>query len=312
MDKTKKAVIDIGTNTFHLLIATVDEDNNIDVIYKNTIAVKLGEGGVNKGFITPEAYQRGIDALVSFRKALDEFQMNAVKATATAAVRGASNGQQFIDDAFEKAHVKIDIIDGLREATYIYQGAKGADVLNNETALIMDIGGGSVEFILCNENKIFWKKSYPLGAARLLADYYKHENAIDATTVSEMENAFDLMLVELQQEIEKLKPTKLIGTAGSFDSYANIISARKNEIFDAGNTKSFNHQFDEFNYLLQEIIASTHQQRAEMQGLITLRTDMILMASILTKFILKQSGITQIVTCTYSLKEGLLLSDNFE
>jgi exopolyphosphatase/guanosine-5'-triphosphate,3'-diphosphate pyrophosphatase len=308
MDKTKKAVIDIGTNTFHLLIATVDEDNNIDVIYKNTIAVKLGEGGVNKGFITPEAYQRGIDALVSFRKALDEFQMNAVKATATAAVRGASNGQAFIDDALSKANIKIELIDGLKEAEYIYQGAKGADVLNNETALIMDIGGGSVEFILCNQNKIFWKNSYPLGAARLLADYYQHENAIDSVTVSEMENAFELMLADLQVQIKKLNPTKLVGTAGSFDSYANIISVRKNEIFDAGNTKSFNHQFYQFSSLLQELIASTHQQRAEMDGLIPLRTDMILMASILTNFILKQSGITQIVTCTYSLKEGLLLS----
>lgn len=305
----KKAVIDIGTNTFHLLIATVDEDNNIDVIYKNTIAVKLGEGGVNKGFITPEAYQRGIDALILFREALDQHQMDSVKATATAAVRGASNGQAFIDDALSKANIKIDIIDGLKEAEYIYQGAKGAGVLNNETALIMDIGGGSVEFILCNKNKIFWKKSYLLGAARLLADYYQHENAIDSVTVSEMENAFELMLADLQVQIKKLNPTKLIGTAGSFDSYANIISVRKNEIFDAGNTKSFNHKFNEFDNLLQEIIASTHQQRTEMQGLIPLRTDMIVMASILTNFILKQSGITQIVTCTYSLKEGLLLSN---
>ena len=122
-----------------------------------------------------------------------------------------------------------------------------------------------------------------------------------------MEKAFELTLVELQSEIDKLNPKKLIGTAGSFDSYANIISVRENKIFDASNTKDFNHQFDQFNDLLEEIIASTHQQRTEMQGLIPLRTDMILMASILTKFILKQSGIKQIVTCTYSLKEGLLL-----
>lgn len=306
--KNKKAVIDIGTNTFHLLIANVDENKNIDVVYKNTIAVKLGEGGVNKGFITPEAYQRGIDALILFRKALDEHQMDSVKATATAAVRDASNGRDFIADALTKANIKIEIIDGLKEAEYIYQGAKGAGVLNGETAMIMDIGGGSIEFILCNQNEIFWKKSYPLGAARLLADYYQHENAIDATTVAEMEKAFELMLVELQSAIEKLNPTKLIGTAGSFDSYANIVSVRKNKIFDAGYTKSITHNFDEFSSLLKEIIASTHQQRKEMEGLIPLRVDMILMASILTNFIIKQSGIQEVITCTYSLKEGLLLS----
>ncbi len=305
----KKAVIDIGTNTFHLLIAKVDEDKNIDVIYKNTIAVKLGEGGVNKGFITPEAYQRGIDALILFRKALDEHKVESVKATATAAVRGASNGEDFIDEALQKANIQIEIIDGLKEAEYIYTGAKGAGVLNDETALIMDIGGGSVEFIICNQNQIFWKKSYLLGAARLLADYYQHENAIDKTTITAMEKAFKATLEDLQVEIKKLNPVKLIGTAGAFDSYASIVATRKQKVFNASISKSFNYKFDDFDSLLKEIIGSTHQQRVEIEGLIPLRTDMILMASILTHFILKQSGIKDVITCTYSLKEGLILSE---
>ena len=99
MNSKTKAVIDIGTNTFHLLIAQVDEDKNIQVIHKNTIAVKLGEGGVNKGFITEAAYQRGIDALIQFRKELNDNGIKDVFATATAAVRDASNGQEFIDMA---------------------------------------------------------------------------------------------------------------------------------------------------------------------------------------------------------------------
>ncbi|HET8828648.1 MAG TPA: exopolyphosphatase [Pelobium sp.] len=305
----KKAVIDIGTNTFHLLIATVDEDKNINVIYKNTIAVKLGEGGVNKGFITPEAYQRGIDALLSFRAALDEHNVDNVKATATAAVRGASNGQLFINEALSKTNILIEIIDGLKEAEYIYAGANGAGVLNDETALIMDIGGGSVEFIICNQHEIFWKKSYLLGAARLLADYYKDENAIDDATIAEMEKAFALTLTDLQIEVEKLQPSKLIGTAGSFDSYANILSIRKNQNFNANTVKCFKLQLTEFESLLEEIITSTHQQRLEIDGLISLRTDMILMASILTRYVLKTSGIKETITCTYSLKEGLLLNE---
>ncbi|HEX7367425.1 MAG TPA: exopolyphosphatase [Pelobium sp.] len=305
----KKAVIDIGTNTFHLLIATVDEAQNIHVIYKNTIPVKLGEGGVNKGLITPEAYQRGINALVLFREALDAHGITEVKATATAAVRGASNGQLFMGDALAKAQIKIEIIDGLKEAEYIYVGAKGAEVLNKETALIMDIGGGSVEFILCNQNKIFWKKSYLLGAARLLADYYHHENPIDEDTISKMEDAFQITLDDLLSAIGKLKPTQLIGTAGSFDSYANIVATRKNQAFDANTTKSFNHNFTEFIELQNEIIASSHQQRTEISGLIPLRVDMILMASLLTRFILNKSQIKKVITCTYSLKEGLMLAN---
>ncbi len=304
----KKAVIDIGTNTFHLLIATVDENKNITVVYKNTIAVKLGEGGVNKGYIAEDAYKRGIDALVLFREALNQHRIIGLKATATAAVRDASNGQAFIEEALAKANIKIDIIDGLKEAEYIYAGTKSAGLLSNQTDLIMDIGGGSVEFIICNQDEIIWKKSYLLGAARLLADYDEYEDAIQPSTMLTMEKAFATTLADLQVSIEKLKPIKLIGTAGSFDSYANIISVRRNKVFNVANTKSFKHNFNEFNSLLKEIIDSTHQQRKEMEGLIPLRVDMILIASILTNFILKQSGIKEVITCTYSLKEGLLLS----
>ncbi len=304
----KKAVIDIGTNTFHLLIASVDENNTIEVIYKNTIPVKLGEGGVNKGYITPEAYKRGIDALLLFRSALDEHQMDSIKATATAAVRGASNGQLFIDEALAKANIKIDIIDGLKEAEYIYAGAKGAGVLNDETALIMDIGGGSVEFIICNNQQIFWKKSYLLGAARLLADYYQQESAIDQETLAEMHKFFELTLADLISETQKFKLRSLIGTAGAFDSFANIVSVQKNTTFDAGIAKGYDFNFTEFNSLLTEIIASTHQQREQMEGLIPLRVDMVLMASILTQLVLKETQIEKVLTCTYSLKEGLLLS----
>ena len=154
---SRKAVIDIGTNTFHLLIAEIKENQEIKVIFKKTIPVKLGEGGVEKGLIAEAAYQRGIDALIDFRKDLNQYQIKNIKATATAAVRDAANGKDFIDEALAKADIKITIIDGLKEAEYIYLGAKASGVLDQENVLIMDIGGGSVEFIIANDHQIFWK-----------------------------------------------------------------------------------------------------------------------------------------------------------
>lgn len=302
-----KAVIDIGTNTFHLLIAEVSEQKEITIIHKNTIAVKLGEGGVNKGFIADAAYQRGIAALITFRKELDLHHIDTVKATATAAVRDAANGKDFIAEGLAKADIKIEIIDGLKEAEYIYLGAKAAGVLNDETMLIMDIGGGSTEFILCNNATIFWKKSYRLGAARLLADYYD-EDPISDLTIDQIHQHFSTQLIDLFEAIRHHKPKKLIGTAGSFDTYAELISIKNNTIFDGNSTNHFDFNLDHFTDLLKEIINSTHQERKEMKGLIPLRVDMILMASILTKYILEESGIKEVVTCTYSLKEGLLIS----
>lgn len=303
-----KAVIDIGTNTFHLLIANVDHQNNINIIYKNTIAVKLGEGGVNKGYITEQAFARGISALEEFRLQLDNYQVLDVLATATAAVRDAANGQEFIKQAFIKAKIKISMIDGLQEAEYIYTGAKGAGVLSNSTDLIMDIGGGSVEFMICNQDQIFWKNSYQLGAARLLADFYQHHERLTKTVIEDIHQLFKSKLSDLFIEITNYKPSKLIGTAGSFDSLATMISFGKPEVYDANQNRFFNFEKLEIMNLLQSIIHSNHEQRAKMNGLIPLRVDMILMASVITQFIINEFNIHQIVTCSYSLKEGLILS----
>ena len=256
----KKAVIDIGTNTFHLLIAEILNQTDVEIIHKKTIAVKLGEGGVNKGFIADAAYERGINALIEFRKDLDQHQIKNIKATATAAVRDASNGAEFIKDALAKADIRIEIIDGLKEAEYIYKGAKSARVLSANTSLVMDIGGGSVEFIICNQQLIFWKKSFRLGAARLLADFY-FEDPISKTTVSKIHQFFAQTLTDLFEAVQIYQPTELIGTAGSFDSYAEMNSIQNNFIFDANIQNRYDYKEVEFNNLLENIIASTHQQR---------------------------------------------------
>lgn len=305
-----KAVIDIGTNTFHLLIAKVDGEKNIEIIHKNTIAVKLGEGGVNKGYIADAAYQRGINAMLQFKQELEHYKIEKVKTTATAAVRDASNGEQFIEEVLQKTGVIITIIDGLKEAEYIYLGTKAAQLLNNQSVLIMDIGGGSVEFIICNEQQIFWKHSYQLGAARLLADYYHNDEALSLTTIQNIQQHFKNQLANLFKAVADFKPQKLIGTAGSFNSFANIIAIQHHKTFDSNRQKSYEFKFDNFDQLLNQIIASNHQQRKDLKGLIPLRTDMILMAALLTKYILQQTEISEVVTCTYSLKEGLIISED--
>lgn len=304
----KKAVIDIGTNTFHLLIAEIKNNNIVGTLFKNTIPVKLGEGGVNKGFIADAAYKRGINALIEFRKALDLYKITNIKATATAAVRDASNGANFIRDVLAKTDIHIEIIDGYKEAEYIYKGAKAAGILSTNTSIIMDIGGGSVEFIICDFENIFWMKSYRLGAARLLADYYL-EDPILKTTISKIHQLFDHTLTDLFAAFQIHQPTQLIGTAGSFDSFAELNAIQNNAIFNVDKQHRYDFKTAEFNDMISDIINSTHQQRLNLEGLIPLRVDMILMASILTQYILNRTEIKQIITCTYSLKEGLLTSD---
>src|ERR1700744_448196 len=116
----KVAVMDLGTNTFHLLIAEGDAANPT-ILLKVTEPTKIGEGGINKGVIIPPAYERGIKALQQFKKQIDEHGATEVKAMATSAMRGASNGKEFIEQVHAETGIVIDIIDGDEEASYIYQ-----------------------------------------------------------------------------------------------------------------------------------------------------------------------------------------------
>src|SRR5690606_26615874 len=262
-----------------------------------TIAVKLGEGGgISRKEIIPAAYQRGLDALQSFRDEIKKFPVKSIKATATAAVRDARNGRQFIKDVYNLTKISIEIIDGKQEALFIYAGAKAAKALNNQISLVMDIGGGSTEFILCDQESVYWKESYRLGAARLLADFHKHD-PLKYEDIQSLHDHFQKTLRELEDAIKKFRPIQLVGTAGSFDSYRDITLAKKNVNVEAEDIILYDLEEGEFRQLLSQLIHSSHEERKQVKGLIELRTDMILMSSVLTRYILDLTKITKITAC---------------
>jgi len=112
------AVMDLGTNTFHLLIAEGTIDNFREIVHQH-IAVKIGEGGINKGIILPAAFERGIATMKKFSEDITACEVSQVKAIATSALRSASNGKDFIEKVKAETGIKIEIIDGDREAAFI-------------------------------------------------------------------------------------------------------------------------------------------------------------------------------------------------
>ena len=139
------AVMDLGTNTFHLLIAEGTVHDYHEIIHYHE-AVKLGEGGINKGYIIPEAFERGLNTMQKFQEQIDTHEVQTVRVIATSALRSASNGSDFINEVKTKAGIHIEIINGEQEAGFIYDGVKISGCLSAKNSLIMDIGGGSVEF----------------------------------------------------------------------------------------------------------------------------------------------------------------------
>ncbi|MDB5159584.1 MAG: hypothetical protein JWR50_4291 [Mucilaginibacter sp.] len=297
------AVMDLGTNTFHLLIAEGNASEYKEIVHKHE-AVKLGEGGINKGIIQPEAYERGVAAMLKFHALLTEHYVQNIKAIATSALRNASNGQQFMDEVLQKTGISIETIDGEQEAEYIYKGVKLAGGLSHQTSLIMDIGGGSVEFIVGNENAILWKQSFEIGAARLM-DKFHRADPIPRESINALEIYLEEHLLSLLAVASKYPVDSMIGSSGAFETFAELIELEKNKPFSL-DIKNYDFEFGELITVTDRLITSSHNERKNTKGIIPIRVDMIVVASLITRFITQKLGIHKVCLSTYSLKEGVL------
>lgn len=297
----KIAIIDLGTNTFHLLIAEIKNDEQ-KIIYKTNRPVRLGEDITKANLIIPVAFERGISCLLEFKKTIDHFGVERVKAIATSGVRSAKNGQDFVNAAKEQTSINIDIIDGDKEANYIYEGVKWSGAIT-KPSLIMDIGGGSTEFILCDTEKLIWKKSYNIGAARLMQAFFKSDPIAQNDQLA-IRNHLDDQLVALINICKIYQPQILIGSAGAFESFASMINPELD--IQAINTAAID--YNSFKKLALALIMSNHEERVKMDRLIPLRVDMIVMAALLTNYVLDKLDIQKITLSTYDLKMGVLQS----
>jgi len=298
------AVMDLGTNTFHLLIARGDAANP-EELFHITEPVRLGEGGINNGIIQPAAYARGVETMQKFHQHMLDFKVDGIKATATSALRTAKNGMDFINEVKAKTGVLIETIDGVQEAKYIYDGVKAGKCLTEQNSLVLDIGGGSVEFILGNINGIQWKQSFEIGAARML-DKFHQTDPIPGASIQEMNHYLEQMLKPVFEATANVEIEYIIGSSGSFETFAEVIELKKGNEFELKNNRKYTFDPVEFINITDWFIESTHFERENTPGVIPIRVDMIVSASIITRFVMKQLGIEKVMMSTYSLKEGVL------
>jgi exopolyphosphatase / guanosine-5'-triphosphate,3'-diphosphate pyrophosphatase len=297
------AIIDMGTNTCNLLIVESNGNNNFKTLHNSKYAVKLGEGGINLKYITPEAWRRGIEAIKNHMATIATFDVDKVLAFATSATRDAENGALFVDEIYQKYQLSVNVIEGEKEALLIYHGVRQAVDLGNATSLILDIGGGSNELILCNSSQIFWMHSFNLGVQRLL-NQFKPNDPITFDEIMKVEYFLEIELKPLMNATAAYPPVQLIGSSGSFDTYRSVLANAG--IIPLSMHCSAEIPIEGYLQLHQNLLKSTRADRLAMKGMEPIRVDFIVLASIFTNFIVKRIGITSIHQSNYALKEGAL------
>ena len=300
----RAAIIDLGTNTFHILIFEW-EGYKFKVIDKLQIPVKLGKGAFHDGLIKDDAYARGISAIIEFKSLIASYDIHYTEAYGTSALRNASNAHIFIKEAEHHLGYPIRVIDGDEEAELIYHGVINAVPLGNEAHLIMDIGGGSVEFIIANEKEIFWKESYEIGLARLVERFGQNDPMLEDDILA-MHAYLELKLDRLWAKAKECNINTLVGASGSFESLASM------EVMDMHLEEQpadfMNHilELDWFEQLYQTFILSTRKDIARMPGLPAFRVEMITVAIVMIRYVQHRLNISKMIASDYALKEGIM------
>lgn len=296
------AIIDLGTNTFHLLIARIS-NGGYEILLRERLPVKIGMGGIINNLITDDGLSRALAGMMEFRKLLDQYNISKIRAVGTSALRNASNGYQVIRRIVDKTGIEVDIISGDREAEYIYKGVRAAVALGGEKSLILDIGGGSVEFIIGNASTSFWKQSVEIGAQRLLETFQKHD-PITPHEMKSLDAHFEDRLKDALNALKIHNPITLVGSSGTFDTLSEIFCLKNNlKLSDSPETPL---SLPGFHDIYHELISQNREQRMKIPGMIEMRVDMIVVACCLIRFLLNHHPFENIRVSTYSMKEGVL------
>jgi exopolyphosphatase/guanosine-5'-triphosphate,3'-diphosphate pyrophosphatase len=177
--------------------------------------------------------------------------------------------------------------------------------MGNDKSLIIDIGGGSVEMLIANSRKIYWKHSYKTGAA-LLLDKFKPSDPLTKKDLKQIHDFFHETLQTLIAACREYRPVQLIGSAGSFETFASMIRHRFPVSGSHYGKTCHPLEVRHFEKIHRELVVSDVTARNRMKGLIKMRVDMIVMASLLLNFVLQKTHIEKMKLSMYSLKEGAL------
>lgn len=297
----KIAVIDLGTNTCNLLIAGYHE-NTYRLLYQGKEVVKLGRNCIDKNLLTEDGLWRAIEAIRNHQHRIHVHEVQEVVLLATSAIREASNRDWFRVELEKSTGLQLQVISGEREAELIFKGVKLAFGEIDDHSLILDIGGGSNEFILTEAGKPVWKQSFPLGMARVI-EQMPPSDPITPEEIGRMTHWFESRLEVLWNRTLNTGITTLIGCSGAFDTLADLIDQTP-----AGTKTRIRQEIrtGDFSRLYQLLMRSTTEERIRMKGMELLRIEMIVPSVVFIQLVIERLNIQKINQTDFALREGVL------
>ncbi|MCX7797500.1 MAG: Ppx/GppA family phosphatase [Melioribacter sp.] len=308
MEEKNLAAIDIGTNSFHLIIVKIRNNGNFDIIDREKEVIRLGEG--SRGdikFILPEAMNRGLECLKRFKGIAESYNAK-IRAVATSAVRESHNKNEFIQKVQQEIGIDIEVVSGFEEARLIYLGVLKALPVYDKKILLIDIGGGSTEFLIGEKGNQIYSNSLKIGAVRLANKFFP-DFVITEKGVLECKKWVEGEIFTVTNQIEKLGFEMVVGTSGTIMAVGQMINVIERKNFNSLTTlNNFTFTKDELKSITKEILKrTTAERRKKVPGMDEKRADIIPAGIIILQTIFDLLKLDKMTISGYALREGIII-----
>jgi exopolyphosphatase/guanosine-5'-triphosphate,3'-diphosphate pyrophosphatase len=307
----KLAAIDIGSNSIHLVIVKAVKGQHPEIIDRQKEMVRLGAGTLREHRLSKKTIERAITTLRRFKKMAEHNGADPIIATATSAVRESRNSDQFIEQVRKEVGLEVQVLPGIEEARLIALAVSEVTDFNYRRALIIDIGGGSTEFIITGGGEPELMLSLRLGAVRLTEKFI----TIDPVTVEQRNRLVANIRSDFTRAAAEIKNTGFDFVIGSSGTVLNMVSAavQADEPYgseDVSDYEAFSETvtLDQIEWLNRKLGRMTLRERRRVPGIEKGRADIIVAGGLLLQCLLSELGASEITSCDWSLREGVILN----
>ena len=298
--------IDVGTNSIHLIV--VEFDSTFDttrVVYKEREMVRLGsDDALETGKLSHKAMEKGIAAIARFAEAAQSRGAERIRAVATSAVREADNGDEFRDQVEAHAGIPLEILSATEEARLIHLGVASGYPIYEQLACIIDIGGGSTEFVVADGNRPYLLDSVKLGSLRLYDKFLRGKSNVHKAA-RDLDRHVLSTLASLMDRVRRYRLDMVIGTSGTIMGLAALDAASRG--IAKPRIHGYSVTLDRLEELQREMLGMTENERRRMPGMNPRRADIIVAGNAVLIAALSQLGRDEIVICERALRDGIIV-----
>ncbi len=299
------AALDLGSNSFHLLVADVHPDRSFTTITREKDMLRLGDEVSRHGRVRDAAADRAVASVRRLRELALANGAREVLAVATAAIRAAANGSDLIDRFERDAGVYVRVIDGLEEARLVYEAVRASIVIDPGPALGLDLGGGSLEVLIGDHERLFAATSEHLGVA-LLTERFIDEDPPGKRSLRALEAHVRSSLEPVAEAFAAHGPRMMVGTSGTLGDLSAMAYAHRNG--DEPKTRNqLTVERDDFRALHEVLVRMNTAERRRLPGLEDKRVDLIVVGSVVLDVAFSVFGQHALTYSDWALREGILL-----